>query len=140
MARPKLPARVFLLDDYPLFTSVLAEVLNDSGEFRVVGTAADVPSAVGPIKSLAPDILVLDLMLPGPSGLELLQILQATKLPTKIVVCSGAPDDQAIEMAFAFGARCFVEKQSPITELVSALKRVVRGEDPISNRAAAVLR
>lgn len=139
-AKPKPPARVFILDDHPIYTSVLVEVLNDSGELEVVGTAADVPSAVEQIKSIVPDILVLDLMLPGPSGLELLQILQEMGLPTRIVVCSGTPDDQAIEMAFAFGARCFVEKQSPITDLVSVLKRVARDENPISPRAAGVLR
>lgn len=132
--------RVFIVDDHPLFTSVLAEVLAESGGFTVVGTAGEGTSALEQIKSLVPEILVLDLRLPGASGLELLRTLQEVKLPTRIVICSGVPDSEAIEMSYALGARCFVEKKQPIVDLVSVLRKVAAGEEPISERAAGVLR
>ena len=131
---------VFIVDDHPLFTSVLSEVLTESGEFTVVGTAGEGFSAFERVKSAAPEILVLDLRLPGCSGLELLRMLREANVPTKIVICSGVPDAEAIEMSYGLGARCFVEKKQPIAELVAVLRKVAAGEEPVSERAAAVLR
>lgn len=132
--------RVHVVDDHTLFTTVLANILNDSEHFVAAGTSNDAESALVALRAAPVDVLLLDLQLPRMSGIELLQVVQQESLAGRTVVCSGVTTDEAIEAAFAAGAHCFVEKTSGIADLLETLRRVAQGETPLSERAAGVLR
>ena len=134
------PIRVHVVDDHMIFTSVLADILNESEDFVAAGVSNDAESALERLRAEPVDVLLLDLQLPRMSGVELLQIVQREALAVRTVVCSGVTTDEAVEAAFVAGAFCFVEKTMGIEDLLATLRRVARGESPLSDRAAGVLR
>lgn len=139
-SQPAAPARVFIVDDHSMITTVLVEVINSCSDFVSVGVANDAETALGFLRANPVDILLVDLRLPGMSGIELIHLLQREDINPYVVVCSGVGTDQAIEAAFSAGAQCFVEKTAPVEELIGNLRAVMRGEFPLSDRAARVLR
>jgi DNA-binding NarL/FixJ family response regulator len=92
------------------------------------------------LETLQVDILLLDLMLPGISGLEVLERLRGSKCVTRTVVYSGIATDESIAAAFAEGVSAFIEKSSGAEELLTSLRAVVRGEFPMNSRMSSVLR
>jgi DNA-binding NarL/FixJ family response regulator len=134
------PIRVFVVDDHPIFSDVMAEVLNDAPDFTVVGTARDGESAVALIEQVQVDVLVLDLVLPSMSGLEVLEAVRARNPTIKTVICSGISTDEAIVAAFSAGVNAIMEKTSNVEELLQTLRAVARGDFPMSARLNGVLR
>lgn len=136
----KRPHRVFVVDDHPIFSDVLAELLNQSGDFAVVGSASSGEEALARLEALPVDILLLDLMLPGISGLEVLERLRGRDGVMRTVVYSGMATDESIAAAFAQGVSAFIEKSAGVEELLASLRAVVRGEFPMNARMSGVLR
>lgn len=134
------PVRIFVVDDHPIFSDVIAEVLNDAPDFIVVGTARDGESALALIENLQFDVLILDLVLPLMSGLELLEAIRARNPHLKTVICSGVATDEVIIAAFSSGVNAIMEKTSNVEELLQTLRAVARGEFPMSARLNEVLR
>ena len=132
--------RIFLVDDHPIFAEVLGEMLNRSGDFTVVGTANDGETALKRLAGLAVDIVIVDLMLPGMGGLELLEALRANKYKAKLVMCSGLGTDSLIMESFALGVTAFIEKTMAVEELFSTLRSVAAGNYPLSSRTSGLLR
>lgn len=137
---PKI--RAFLVDDYPIISEVLVELLDMSDDFVVVGTATNGESALEQIaqEKVEIDILLLDLVLPGLSGLEVLKSLQRTNRVRKIVILSGALSDESIAATFGLGANAFVDKSDNLEHLLGVLRAVMKGESPMSERVSQVLR
>ena len=129
-----------MVDDHPIFAQVLAELLNQSGDFVVVGSAGDGRTALAMLAGLKVDVLLLDLMLPGISGLEVLDQLRQKRSAVRTVVYSGVASDESIAAAFAFGACAVVEKSAEVNELFDALRTVARGGFPMNSRMSGVLR
>ena len=136
----KPPIRTFIVDDHPIFAEVLADMLNQSGDFTVVGLANDGETALKRLAGLAVDIVILDLMLPGMGGLELLEALRANRSEAKLVMCSGLGTDKVILEAYAQGVSAFVEKSMAVEELFSTLRSVVAGNFPLNSRMSGLLR
>jgi two-component system nitrate/nitrite response regulator NarL len=136
----KLPYRVFVVDDHPIFSDVLAELLNQSGDFVVAGSASNGEEALTRLASMEVDVLLLDLMLPGISGLEVLERLRGMDFAAKTVVYSGVATDEAIAAAFAQGVSAFIEKSAGVDELLTSLRSVMKGEFPMNSRMSSVLR
>lgn len=134
------PIRILLVDDQTLFSSLLREILTHQPRFLVVGEAATASAALATIETAAPDLVLVDLVLPDMSGLELIDRLLAGKPAYKIVVCSAACHDRAIAMAFGLGVHGFVEKTCGIPELIEALDRTAQGSISLSPRVSNVLR
>lgn len=132
--------RVFLVDDHPIFAQVLGEILNRSGDFTVVGTANDGETALERLASVAVDIVILDLILPGMGGLELLEALRANQCKAKLVVCSGMATDRLIMDSFALGVTAFIEKTLAVEEVFATLRAVAAGSYPLSPRISGLLR
>lgn len=132
--------RTFIVDDHPIFAEVLAEMLNRSGDFTVVGSANDGETALKRLAGLAVDIVILDLMLPGMGGLELLEALRANRSGAKLVMCSGLGTDKVILEAYAQGVTAFVEKSMALEELFSTLRSVAAGNFPMNSRMSGLLR
>lgn len=134
------PVRIFVVDDHPIFSDVIAEVLNDAPDFTVVGTARDGESALALIENLQFDVLILDLVLPSMSGLEVLEAVRARNAQVKTVICSGVATDEVVIAAFSSGVNAIMEKTSNVEELLQTLRAVARGEFPMSARLNEVLR
>lgn len=134
------PVRIFLVEDQALFSSLLQEILAAHPQFEVVGTATTATAALAGLKEAAADLVLIDLLLPDMSGLELIDRLMAGKPPYKILVCSAATHPQAIAAAFGLGVHGFVEKTCGIPELIETLERTAAGSYFLSPRVSEVLR
>ena len=131
--------RLLIVESQTLFASMLIEVLSVEPGIRIVGTAGTAAEAINALENAAVDVVMLDLMLPGRSGLELIGEIAGRENPARIVVCSATNDPAAITMAFGLGAHAFVEKTSALPELVDTLRKAARGEHCLTARAAEVL-
>lgn len=136
----KHPVRVFVVDDHPIITAVLTDLLQQSEDFEVVGSADTGEEALARLATLPVDILLLDLLLPGISGLELLQRLPKGSAAPRTVIYTGSGTDDSIAAAFAHGVSAFLEKSASVEELLASLRAVVRGEFPLNSRLSGVLR
>lgn len=133
------PLRLLIVESQTLFAAMLLEVLSAEPGIRIVGTAGTAAEAIRALENAEVDVVMLDLMLPDRSGLELIGEITGRENPARIVVCSATNDPAAITMAFGLGAHAFVEKTSALPELVGTLRQAARGEHCLTARAAEVL-
>lgn len=121
--------RLVLADDHPVVLHGLQRLFERLGEFEVVGTCASGNEVLGALQQLQPDVLVLDLRLPGRSGVDVLKSMVDEKLSCRTVVLTAAIDDrQAVEVV-RLGAKGIVLKESSPEVLLECVRRVHRGEE-----------
>lgn len=122
-----MPHRVVLADDHPVVREGLCRLLRDSQEIQVVGEAGDGHEALRLARTLLPDILVVDLSMPGLDGIELTKLI-ADELPRVKVVglTMHASEEYAIRLLRA-GARGFIGKGAAGSEILSAILKVAAG-------------
>ena len=118
---------IILADDHPLVHRGMHAVLEREPDFSIVGMAADGLETVRLTERLKPDILVLDLMMPGLSGLEALRILRERSPRTRIVILSMYSSSAFIARALQNGAIGYVLKGCPEEHLVSAVREAASG-------------
>jgi two-component system nitrate/nitrite response regulator NarL len=125
---PLMALRVLLADDHVLFRRGLASLLNESGEFEVVGEASSGPEAVQLVAGARPDIVLLDVHMPGGSGVDAVRELarRFPGLPAIMLTISDQDDD--LLAAIRAGARGYYLKNAEIDELFGALRRAARGQ------------
>ncbi|MBA3347876.1 MAG: response regulator transcription factor [Actinobacteria bacterium] len=116
--------RVYLCDDVAALRLVTRTVLELEPGIEVIGEASDGRTAATEVAALEPDVLVLDLSLPGLDGLEVLEELSTTAPATRIVVFSGYPAEQLRDAALDRGARRYLEKGVDISEVARAVRDV----------------
>jgi len=117
---------VVVADDHPMWRDAVARDLADAG-FQVVGTAADGAAAVRRVKATTPDVLVLDLNLPGVHGVEVCAQLAAEQLPTKILILSVSGERQDVLDAVKAGASGYLVKSAAREEFLEAVRRTSAG-------------
>ncbi|WP_409485576.1 response regulator [Arsenicicoccus dermatophilus] len=120
------PVTVLVADDHPIWLDAVARDLGQSG-FQVVGTAADGPAAVRRTAVVRPDVLVLDLNLPGCSGAEVCRQLAAAEVPTQVLILSASGEQQDVLEAVKAGARGYLLKSAGRAELVAAVTATAQG-------------
>jgi DNA-binding NarL/FixJ family response regulator len=123
---------VLLVDDHELFLEAARaalEVETPGSEitFEIVGTATDAKAVLPLVKRLRPDVVLLDIGLPGIDGLACLQILRDAYPETKVVMLSAMSESDYIRAAFARGAAAYILKTISAYDLVSALRQVISG-------------
>lgn len=118
--------RILLADDHPMIRNAIEVLLRDTG-YQVVGMAGTGESALSEVRQLRPDILLLDLQMPGGSGLEVLRQLRAEKSPVRIILLTAAIDDTALLEAKALKVRGIVLKNSDPAFLPECLDSVSAG-------------
>lgn len=121
-----MPTDVLLADDHPLVLKGLADFLGHAG-FRVVAACPDGPSALAEMRRLRPPIAVLDLVLPGLSGLEVARAACAERLPSRIVLLTAVAEEAPLVEAIRLGVAAVVTKDLPETALAEALQAVRGG-------------
>lgn len=120
--------RVLLVDDHEVVRVGVRALIERQAGMVVVGEAGTVREAVAQAEKLTPDVVLLDLRLPGGDGLEACRQIKAHRPETRIVVLTSFPDEEMLFEAIAAGADGYVLKQIGSGDLLMALERAGRGE------------
>ena len=121
------PIRVLVVDDHPLFRAGVAALLDSVDDTEVVATAADGDAAVREATLTRPDVVLMDLALPGTSGLEATRRIVAACPDRAVLVLSMLEDDASVVSAMRAGARGYVLKGAGQEELLAAVRAVAAG-------------
>ena len=117
--------RILVVDDYPAWCSKTGHILERPG-WEIVGEAWDGPDAVWKARQLQPDIVILDIGLPGFNGIKAAKLIREKCPCTKIVFLSQETEDDIIKAAFAAGGAAYVPKANAISDLPLAIKVVLQ--------------
>lgn len=120
------PVRVVIVDDHPLFRQGLRQLIQADGRFELVGESGDGEAALNLIQRTKPDVAVLDVDLPGLSGLEIARTLQG-RADTKLVVLTMHKEEDTFNRALDLGVTGFVLKENAVEDIVESLMTVARG-------------
>jgi DNA-binding NarL/FixJ family response regulator len=138
MMAPRI-IRVLLADDHTLVREGLKQLLAATPDIRVAGEAADGDQALALAKANDYDLAVLDMSMPGHSGIELIKRLRVEKPHLRLLVLSMHAEDQYAARAFKAGASGYLTKDSASAQLVNAIRKVAGGGVHVSDAAAAQL-
>ena len=127
-ATAKLSIRILLIDDHAVMRLGLRTLIENQEGLRVVGEASGRPDALELAKREQPDIILLDLALPGTDGVELIPELQAVAKEARILVLTGVLDPEAHKRAIDSGAMGVVLKEKAPEVLIKAIEKVHEGE------------
>ena len=122
-----MPFSVLLVDDHKIMRDGIKAILAKSGEFNVVGEAENGAEALQFVKRLRPDLVLMDIGLPGLNGVETTAEILRHHAECKIVILSMYDDENSVVGAIRSGARGFVLKKVSDNDLVEALRTVARG-------------
>jgi DNA-binding NarL/FixJ family response regulator len=131
------PLRLLLVDDHTLFREGLISLLSYQGDFAVVGEAEDAESALDQARALHPDIVLMDIELPGEDGVSATQRLTMEMPAVTVVMLTVHDDSQTLFEAIKAGAQGYLVKNVRSRELLEQLRGLARGEAAISRRMAA---
>ena len=120
--------KILLVDDHEIVRLGLKSLLARFPEFEVVAEASDADEAIDLATRYTPDVVVMDIRLPGKSGIEATREIVANNSETKIIILTSYADDDLLFDAIAAGASGYVLKQIDSNELINALQRIGRGE------------
>jgi DNA-binding NarL/FixJ family response regulator len=137
--RPKI--RIVVADDHPIFRDGLCKLLALEDDFDVVAQAQDGRQVLDVLQQTEPDILLLDLKMPGLDGLGTLQRLQVSKGKTRVIVLTASDDKNEFVQAMKLGTSGIVLKQTATDQLIKSIRKVHAGEIWLdSHTTAAVIR
>ncbi|HET7143545.1 MAG TPA: response regulator transcription factor [Anaerolineales bacterium] len=120
--------RILLVDDHDIVRLGLMTLLNDRSDMEVVGEASASAEAVKATEKLAPDVVLMDIRLPGEGGIEATRQVTARFPKSKVVILTSFADDELVMRAINAGAVGYVLKQVGNEELIRAIQAAARGE------------
>jgi two-component system nitrate/nitrite response regulator NarL len=126
------PIRVLLVDDHSLFRSGIRSLLQRHTEFAVVGEAPDGVEGIKRAKQLQPDVVLLDLHMPGMSGVETLQLMRQDCPHTAIIMLTVSEESEDLALAMRAGARGYLIKNIETDYLLRAIRRAAAGETVVA--------
>lgn len=132
------PIRVLIADDHSLFRQGLARILTDFPELHVVGEAAGGDEAVALAERLAPDVVLMDVRMPG-GGPEATRVIREGHPEIQVIILTVSDKDEDLYAALEAGARGYLLKDAPAQELVEAIRRVHAGQAIIAPAMTARL-
>ncbi len=130
------PIRVVLADDHAVVRKGIREFLEESGDIRVVAEAADGAEAVALVAEHAPDVAVLDVQMPGLTGIEATRRIKAEFPAVRVLILTAYDDAPYIFALLQAGASGYVLKTADSGELVNAVRAVFRGESALDPAVA----
>jgi len=120
--------RILIVDDHVLFRVGIAQILSKEGDLEVVGEADDARSAMEAALETSPNIILMDLSLPSPGGIETTQRIKRELPSVSIIVLAVSEDEDALFDAIKAGAAAFILKDVSPDDLVNIIRRVANGE------------
>lgn len=133
------PARILIVDDHPLFRQGLRQLIQADRRFELVGESGDGAEALTMLRGSHPDIAVVDVNLPGRSGLELAREVQRDRLPTRIVILTMFKEEDIFNRALDLGVLGYVLKENAVQDILGCLAAVARGEHYLSPTISSFL-
>ncbi len=131
-------ARIVLADDHTLVRDGLRRVIEAEADFKVVGEAANVAATIAEVTAQRPDILLLDVSMPGGGGIAALDEIRKASPATRIVVLTMHEDPAYLRVALVSGASGFLLKHAAGRELVAAIRAVLQGRTYVDPTLAGV--
>ncbi len=126
-----MTVRVVIVDDQPLVRSGLRIILDGEDDIEVVGEAGDGAAAVPLIRERHPDVVLLDVQMPGVDGLEAMQQISGAELPTRVLMLTTFDLDEYVYRAMRNGAAGFLLKDMEAEDIVAAVRQAARGLDAL---------
>ncbi|NDW43704.1 response regulator transcription factor [Ruegeria sp. PrR005] len=122
------PVRILIVDDHPMVAEGIQAILESYDGLQVIGTVHDGREAVGRTLALCPDVILMDLNMPGLGGLSATEIILEQMPDTRILILSMHDSPEYISTALSHGAMGYVLKDVPTEEIKQAIDAVMRGE------------
>ena len=135
----EMTVRVLLCDDHAMVREGLERLVNSHDGVEVVGTAADGEEAVRQAAALRPDVVMMDVSMPGLDGIEATRRITTAAPDTRVVMLTSFREDSRVLDALSAGAIGFMLKDSDGAELVRAIEAAARGDVPLDPRAARAI-
>jgi two-component system NarL family response regulator len=133
------PIRIVIVDDHPMVAEGIEAILESYDEFNVLGTLGSGQDAVDQVLALAPDVMLLDLNMPGVNGLTATEMILERRPETRILILSMHDSPEYITSALDHGAMGYVLKDVPTDEIRQAIVTVMDGERYLCTGASASL-
>ena len=128
---------VFVVDDHPIVREGLAQMINREADLAVCGEAEEMHSALQMINASRPDILIVDISLNGPDGLDLLKNIRSKDPSLPVLILSRHDESIYAERALRAGANGYIMKQEATENVLVALRRILNREIYVSSRVAS---
>lgn len=123
-----MPVSIFIADDHPFICQGIRSIFESRAAYSVVGEANDGAAAAEAIERLRPDVAILDILMPGLTGLEIARRIQKERIPTRVIIMSTFADEVYVKEALRAGALGYVTKESSPAHLIEAVEKVCLGE------------
>lgn len=133
------PIRVLIADDHALIRQGIRRILEYEDDIRVVGEAENGREAMDFVKTLQPDLLIMDINMPRLTGFQVLEALREESIDQKIILLTVNDDSTSLHMALDSGADAYLLKDSNPEHLITALREVQKGESYIDKRLVKLL-
>ena len=131
--------RILVVDDHPMLRQGLVSALEDEADFEVVGSASSAEEAVAQAGSLQPELVLLDLELPGMSGVEAIPQLAVASPDSRVLVFTAYDTDERVLTALRAGAKGYLLKGATAADLAQAIRAVAGGGSALEPHVAAKL-
>jgi len=136
-ARPRL--RILIVDDHPMIRSGLAAMIQGETDFELVGEAAHGADAVRIAPELAPDVVLMDLLMPQMDGVEAMSLLRPRLPETRFVILTSMAEPVEVQRALQAGASGYLSKTASAQELVNVIRAAHGGRRVLSQEASEAL-
>jgi DNA-binding NarL/FixJ family response regulator len=131
--------RVLIVDDHPIFRAGLTGLVNLETDITVCGEAQDATQAMQAVENMQPDLVLLDMSLPGKSGLELLKDIRALAPQTPVLIISMHDETMYAERVIRAGGRGYIMKQEGPEKIVQAIRKVMSGGISVSDSISSLI-
>ena len=119
---------ILIVDDHPLLRRGVRDAIAENPRFQIVGEASDGLEALRLVRSLKPQIAVVDIDMPHLNGLEMLRALRQLSFPVKTIILTMFKEEDMFNAALDLGALAYVVKENAANDVLAALEKVTRGE------------
>lgn len=126
--------KILIVDDHPILRKGLAMVIDQEPDLIVAGEAEDVPGGLDMIEAVKPDVVIVDISLPGVDGIELIKTMKLKYRDLPALVVSMHDETLYAERALRAGARGYIMKQEAVDKVLVAIRKVLKGEIFVSDR------
>ena len=134
---PALPKKVYIVEDHPVFREGLVEIVSRENDLTVCGEAASAEEAIAAIERQQPDLVLVDISLPGKSGLDLIKELRAVNRKVKLLVVSMHDEALYADRVLRAGGDGYIMKQEDPEEIAHAIRDVLGGHIYVSEEVLA---
>lgn len=129
--------KIFIVDDHPIMRQGLGQLINHEPDLEVVGEAEDAATALSGVMETKPDLVIIDISLPGKNGLELIKDIRAVQRQVALLVHSMHDESLYVERVLRAGAQGYIMKHEGGKKVMDAIRKVLSGDIYVSTAMSA---